>query len=99
MCLDRITPTLKPQAMPINLPVVDGLAAQGDKVIKATMGGKIAPDIGSQLITSLASQAKLVEIDDMIKRIEVLEGRHEPKNQTGNVTTRDIWHSFMRYLA
>jgi hypothetical protein len=71
--LDRITPTLKPQAMPISLPVNGSLAEQGGEIIKATMSGQIPPDIGSQLITALANQAKIVEIDELTRRIEVLE--------------------------
>ena len=74
--LDRVCPTLKPQAMPISLPVNGSLAEQGGEIIKATMSGQIPPDIGSQLITALAHQAKIVEIDDVIKRLEVLE-RHK----------------------
>ena len=40
------------------------------------MSGQIPPDVGSQLITALTHQAKIVEIDDVIKRLEVLE-RHK----------------------
>jgi hypothetical protein len=73
MLLDRITPTLKPQALPIFLPATSTLAEQGSEIIKATMTGQIPPDIGSQLITALANQAKIVEIDELSKRIEALE--------------------------
>lgn len=73
MLLDRITPTLKPQALPIFLPVKSTLAEQGGEIIEATMTGQIPPDIGSQLITALANQSKIVEIDELTKRIEILE--------------------------
>jgi hypothetical protein len=73
--LDRVCPTLKPQAMPISLPVNGSLAEQGGEIIKATMSGQIPPDIGSQLITALAHQAKIVEIDDVLKRLDALENR------------------------
>jgi Family of unknown function (DUF5681) len=71
--LDRVCPSLKPQAMAISLPVKSTLAEQGGAIIKATMAGQIPPDIGSQLITALASQSKIVEIDDLRERIERLE--------------------------
>ena len=71
--LDRVCPTLKPQAMPISLPVNGTLTEQGNEIIRATMSGQIAPDIGSQLITALANQAKIVEIDELTRRIEALE--------------------------
>lgn len=71
--LDRICPPLKPQALAINLPVNGSLTEQGCEIIKATMAGQIPPDIGSQLITALANQAKVIEIDELIKRVEALE--------------------------
>lgn len=73
--LDRCCPSLKPQASPICLPVNGSLAEQGGEIIKATMSGQIPPDIGSQLITALANQSKIIEIDELTKRIETLEGK------------------------
>jgi hypothetical protein len=71
--LDRICPPLKPQAMPISLPVNGSLAEQGNEIIRATMTGHIPPDIGCQLITALSNQGKLVEVEDLTKRVEALE--------------------------
>lgn len=71
--LDRICPPLKPQALPIALPVNGSLTEQGSEIIKATMAGQIPPDIGSQLITALTHQAKIIEIDELVKRVEALE--------------------------
>lgn len=71
--IDRVCPPLKPQAMPISLPVNGTLADQGGEIIRATMAGHIPPDIGSQLIAALAAQSKIVEIDELTKRIEILE--------------------------
>jgi Family of unknown function (DUF5681) len=75
--LDRVCPALKAQAMAISLPVKSTLAEQGGAIIKATMTGQIPPDIGSQLITALASQSKIVEIDDVLKRLDALEAINE----------------------
>jgi hypothetical protein len=41
------------------------------------MSGKLAPDIGAGLINALAAQAKIVEADDVIRRIEALEAQNE----------------------
>lgn len=73
--LDRICPPLKPQALPIALPANGALSEQGGEIIKATLAGHIPPDIGSQLITALANQSKLIETTDLIKRIETLENK------------------------
>jgi hypothetical protein len=74
--LDRVCPTLKPQATPINIDINPdaSLAQIGDGLIKATLTGAIPADVGAQLITALANQSKIVELDELVKRIEALEG-------------------------
>ena len=74
--LDRCVPTLKPQAIAVNLPVNGTLAEQGGEIIRATLSGQISPDIGAQLISALTSQSKIIEIDDLTKRIEILEANN-----------------------
>ena len=71
--LDRCCPALKPQAMNITLPINGTLAEQGNEIIKATLSGNIPPDIGAQLITALANQGKLIELQELTERIEILE--------------------------
>jgi len=73
--LDRVCPPLKPQALPVSLPVNGSLAEQGGEIIRATLAGQIPPDIGSQLITALAAQSKIIEVDELTKRIEALEAK------------------------
>ena len=73
--LSRCVPVLKAEALPVNLSVKERLPDQGKEIIKATMGGRIPPDIASQLLTGLAAQAKLIEVDDLLKRVEALEGK------------------------
>lgn len=73
--LDRCCPALKPQAMTINLPVNGTLAEQGGEVIRATLSGHIPPDIGAQLITALANQGRLIELQELTERIENLENK------------------------
>jgi hypothetical protein len=75
MLLDRITPPLKPVAAQIALSVPEGagLSEQGAAIVSAALSGQIPPDIGSQLITALAAQSKIIEIDELTKRVEALE--------------------------
>jgi hypothetical protein len=73
LILDRVCPAIKPQALPVNLPIVESLAGQGQEVIRATMTGKIPPDIGSQLITALSNQGKLVEFQELADRLARIE--------------------------
>ena len=80
MLLDRITPTLKPQALAITVPVKDTLPEQGGEIIKATVTGLIPPDVGSQLITALSNQGKLVELQELSERLARLEKKLEIPN-------------------
>ena len=80
MLLDRISPALKPQAQAINLPVKETLPEQGNEVIRAAMTGQIAPDIGSGLITALAAQGKLIELQELAERLSHLEKKLELPN-------------------
>jgi hypothetical protein len=75
--LDKVCPSLKPQALPIFLPEKNTLAEQGNEIIRATVTGEVPPDIGAMLITALANQSRVIEIDDVLKRLEVLESKNE----------------------
>ncbi|MEI6067952.1 MAG: hypothetical protein WCP96_11455 [Methylococcaceae bacterium] len=80
MLLDRITPTLKPQALAINLPVKETLPEQGNEIIKATVTGQIPPDVGAGLITALAAQGRLIELQELGDRLDHLEKKLELQN-------------------
>lgn len=73
--LDKICPSLKATAPAVELPDASGkgLSEQGAAVISAAMMGDIAPDVAGQLLSALASQAKLVEVSELEKRIESIE--------------------------
>jgi hypothetical protein len=51
------------------------MAEQGGEIIRATLSGSIPPDIGSQLITALANQSKIIEIEELTQRIIALEAK------------------------
>ena len=73
LLLDRVCPTLKPQALPINLPTDGTLVTQGNTVIQAALSGQVPPDIGAQLITALSHQGKLIELQELTERLARLE--------------------------
>lgn len=73
--LSRIIPTLKSVSPAVEVAQSDSLTDQGKEIIKSSLSGAIPPDVGAQLLTSLANQAKLVEMDELIRRIELLEGK------------------------
>lgn len=73
--LDRICPPLKPQSMNIRLTTKESLTSQSEEIVKATLEGDVSPDIAAMLVGMLANQAKIKEIDELTKRIEILEGK------------------------
>ena len=77
--LDRVCPPLKPQAVPISVPVNGTLSEQGDEIIKATLAGQIPPDIGAQLITALSNQGKLLELQELTERLQRIERQLEQR--------------------
>ena len=79
LILDRVCPAIKPQTLPINLPVNGSLAEQGNEIIRATLSGQIPPDIGSQLITALSNQGKLIELQELTERLDRIEKQLEQR--------------------
>jgi len=73
LILDRLYPAIKSAAAVVKIDVGDTLEETGSNVIASTLSGSIPPDIGSQLITALANQSKLIELTELSKRIETLE--------------------------
>ena len=78
--LNLCVPALKSEAQAINLAVKETLTEQGNEIIKATMGGEIPPDIGSQLITALSNQGRLVELQELAERLSRIEKKLELPN-------------------
>ena len=73
--LDRVLPALRPVEMPtaLDLPEVGTLADQGRAVVAAAGAGSLAPGQAAQLLQGLGALAKLIETDELERRIAVLE--------------------------
>ena len=77
LLLERTLPALKPaeQAQALHLP--DGtLTDQGRAVLAAVAAGELAPGQGAALLGAIGALARVAEIDELARRIEVLEGKH-----------------------
>jgi polyhydroxyalkanoate synthesis regulator phasin len=78
LCLERICPTIKTKDEPVNIGALKGsLAEQGQLIIKAMGQGDITPNEATSMLSALASQSRIVEVDDLEKRITALEGKNE----------------------
>lgn len=76
ICMDRLVPTMKAQDTPINLGRLAGtLVDQGKGVLGALSEGRVTPDEAASLMQTIAAQARIVEVDDLVRRITALEER------------------------
>ena len=76
LLLERTIAPLKAaeQAAPLALPG-GTLAEQGRAVVAAVAAGELAPGQGAALLSSIGTLAKLIEVDDMARRLDALEAR------------------------
>ncbi len=74
LCLDRIIPPITARDTAIELDDITGtLTEQGQKIIVAMSNGELTPSDASRMLTALASQARIVEIDELEERVRKLE--------------------------
>ena len=75
LCLDRIAPAPKSAAQPINLdmPTSNSLTDAARAFLAAAANGEIPPDIAAQLVSAVASVAKVEEMENIKQRMEALE--------------------------
>lgn len=79
--LERLCPPLKPSAAPviIDLPSNAGIAETARAIIEHTAAGLLAPDVAGNLVQSVAALARIVEIDELERRIKLLEDSQNGK--------------------
>ncbi len=77
LVLERTVPALRPvdAAAPLNLPVGGGLAEQGRAVLVALASGQLPANQAVAILQGLGNLAKLVELDELEKRVAALEGK------------------------
>ena len=77
LLLERAIPPMRAaeQSAPMDLP--DGtLTEQGRAILTAAATGTLTPGQASQMLQGLGALAKLVEIDELAKRIAALEAKN-----------------------
>jgi hypothetical protein len=74
ICLDRLIPPAKAKDDPVALPAMDGSLADSARiVVTALASGDLTPEEAGTILHALASQARVVEVDEIERRIEALE--------------------------
>jgi len=79
LLLERVIPPLKSteQNVSLALPENATLSEQGQTIIQSVANGALTPDQAKTLLSGLGSQARLMEITELEKRIAALENKHE----------------------
>ena len=75
LCLERIAPAIKPtaQRIALDMPALDSLTDTAKALVMAAAGGEIPPDIAAQLVSAVASVARVEEMESLKHRLEGLE--------------------------
>jgi hypothetical protein len=78
LCLERVCPPMKARSEPIEVGTLAGsLAEQGQRIIAAMGKGIVVPSEASAALRALATQARIQEIDELERRVAVLEECNE----------------------
>tara|TARA_R110002110_G_scaffold301156_1_gene515221 strand:- start:183302 stop:183724 length:423 start_codon:yes stop_codon:yes gene_type:complete len=78
--LDRALPVRRPTLPTISVPGLQEamtLTEKGQAVLNAIGNSEIPPDVGASLLNALGNVSRLVEVDELLKRVEKLEAAHE----------------------
>ena len=77
LLLDKALPNLKPVAVTEPVPDLSGgtLSEQGAAVLAGVAAGNVAPEQAQALLAGLAALGKIIETDEITRRIEALEGK------------------------
>lgn len=76
LLLERLIPAKKTEASTVTIKGLSKEATLTGKacaILDAIAAGEVPPDIGANLITALGATAKIIEMDELVKRLEVLE--------------------------
>ena len=81
MLLDRSLPTKRPEQERVEIEHSGNIASDAQNVLRSVLDGEVSPDVGASLINAITGVLKAVEVEDLAKRIEVLESKkNEPAN-------------------
>lgn len=77
LLLERVVPPLRAAELPVEVELAgESLADKGIAVVEAAAGGRLNPSQAAQLLSAMGAVARMVEIDELLRRIEALERKH-----------------------
>jgi hypothetical protein len=83
LLLERAVPPLRPVEAPHALQISEGsLTSQAKSVVALAASGEVSATQATQLISALGMLAKLIEVDELERRIQSLESSLETRHAT-----------------
>jgi len=80
-CLDRLIPPMRARDAPISIGHLEGsLSKRGEAVLDAVACGHITPDEATALVQAISAQARIVEVDELERRVKALEEKQHASN-------------------
>ena len=82
-CLDKLLPSIKSTERQVHLPSLNKqktLLGKAEFVMRCIAEGKITPVEGNQLLSGLSTTTRILESDELLKRLEALEEKAGKKN-------------------
>jgi len=74
ICIDRLMPPLKGRDEPAPLPTLTGsLGDRGRAVLDALANGELTPEQAGTMLSAIATQARIVEVEEIEARVAALE--------------------------
>jgi len=80
LCLDRICAPLRPTDRLISIEGLEdctGLSGKGELILANVASGEITPVEASNMMRAISSQARIIEVDELERRVAELENRSE----------------------
>lgn len=76
--MDRLAPPPRPESDPVQIPELANAETltEGAKAVVAAIGaGQVTPTAGLELLTAIGALAKVIETDEIERRLRELEGK------------------------
>ena len=75
MLLDRTLPNKRPEQDRVEISHTGNIPSDAQNVLRSVLDGEVSPDVGASLLSAMTSVLKAIEVEDLAKRIEALEGQ------------------------
>jgi hypothetical protein len=74
ICIDRLIPPVKAKDDPVALPALTDSPAENARVVVSALGaGELTPEEAGSILQVLTSQVRVIEADDIERRLAALE--------------------------